>query len=111
MVHKNYKWNISEEKGRIMISDLIVKVLKETKDNIIDIDELLFILNNRTKTVTITNNKKDKTLTNYIKVVFGGIINFIDGDDKLLLEKKDSTTLLKLTDIGMTDWIFVDDYE
>ena len=109
MVHKNYKWNISEEKGRNMAYNLIETILKEKKDNTIDIEELIFLLNNRTKTINITNNNKTKNLTNYMKVVFGGIINFIDDYDSFLLQKKDTYTLIKLNNIGMRDWIFVDD--
>jgi hypothetical protein len=109
MVHKNYKWNISEEKGRNMTYNLIETILKEKKDNTIDIDELTFLLNNRTKSITITNNNKTKNLTNYMKVVFGGMINFIDDYDIFLLQKKESGTFIKLNNIGMSDWIFVDD--
>ena len=78
MVHKNYKWNISEEKGRNMTYNLVEDILKEKTDNTIDIDELTFLLNNRTKDVNIINNNKKKNLTNYIKVVFGGIVHFLD---------------------------------
>ena len=44
-----------------------------------------------------------------MKVVFGGIITFIDEYDQFLLQKKDSGTFIKLNNIGMSDWIFVDD--
>mgnify|MGYP006088709771 CR=1 FL=1 len=109
MVHKNYKWNISEERGRKMAYDLILDVIKEKNNYIIDIEELTFLLNNRTKTVTITNNNKTKNLTNYIKTVFGGLINFIKDYDNLSLQKKNECTFLKLTESEMTDWIFVAD--
>ena len=109
MVHKNYKWNISEEKGRNMTYNLVEDILKEKTDNTIDIDELTFLLNNRTKDVNIINNNKKKNLTNYIKVVFGGIVHFIDDYDRFLLQKKDGGTLIKLNNIELNDWIFVDD--
>ena len=109
MVHKNYKWNISEEKGRNMTYNLVEDILKEKTDNTIEIDELTFLLNNRTKDVNIINNNKKKNLTNYIKVVFGGIVNFIDDYDRFLLQKKDGGTRIKLNNIELSDWIFVDD--
>jgi len=109
MVHKNYKWNISEEKGRNMTYNLVEDILKEKTDNTIEIDELTFLLNNRTKDVNIINNNKKKNLTNYIKVVFGGIVHFIDDYDRFLLQKKDGGTLIKLNNIELSDWIFVDD--
>ena len=49
MVHKNYKWNVSKEKGRRIIFNLIETILKEKIDESIHIDELDFLLNNRTK--------------------------------------------------------------
>lgn len=109
MVHKNYKWNISEEKGRKTVYNLIEKMLKERKDQTIDIDEISFLLNNRTKNMNITNNNKKKNLTNYIKVVFGGLIHFIDDYDTFLLQRKDDDVFIKLNTIEMSDWIFVDD--
>ena len=109
MGHKNYKWNISKEKGSKMAYNLIETILKERTDYMIDIDELTFILNNRTKTTKLTNNNKSKNMTNYIKVVFGGILNFIDDYDDLSLQIGEKGSQIKLTIIETNDWIFVDD--
>ena len=40
MVHKNYKWNISKEKGQKVVFDMIEEILKEQK-NYYDIDQAL----------------------------------------------------------------------
>ena len=109
MVHKNYKWNISEEKGRKIVFNLIIKILKEKKDQTIDIDELHFLLNNRTKNMSIMNNTKKKNMSNFIKVVFGGLINFIDNYDDYLLQIKNSNTLIRLNKLDISDWVFIED--
>ena len=75
MVHKNYKWNISEEKGRNIIHNLIETLLKERSNKKIEIEELTFLLNNRTKSMNITNNSKKKNISNFIKTVYGGLSN------------------------------------
>ena len=76
MVHKNYKWNISKEKGTNLIFNTIKTILEEKNKNSIDLDELIFLVNNRTKHITFTNNNKKKNISNFIKNVFGGMINF-----------------------------------
>ena len=78
MVHKNYKWNLSKKEGSILIYTTIVQILKERNEQCIEIDELLLLLNSRTKAIEITNNNKQKTLTNFIKNVFGGLNLFLD---------------------------------
>ena len=96
MVHKNYKWNLSEENGRTIVYTLIETILKEKNDMTIELNELTFLLNNRTKHMDITNNNKNKNINNYIKVVFGGLINFVDDYDKFLLQMTDNSTLVKI---------------
>jgi len=109
MVHKNYKWNISEEKGRKIIFNLIEKILKERRDQTIDIDELSFLINKRTRNMNIVNNTKKKNMNNFMKVVFGGLINFIDDYDNFLLQRKDDCTLVKLNKLDISDWVFIED--
>ena len=49
MVHKNYKWNISKIKGEETLEQIITSILKGNIDNIIEMDELSFLINSRTK--------------------------------------------------------------
>ena len=109
MVHKNYKSNLSKEKGRRLIFNMIDTILKERKDQKIHIDELHFLLNNRTKNMSIMNNTKKKNMSNFIKVVFGGLINFIDNYDDFLLQIKNSNTLIRLNKLDISDWVFIED--
>ena len=109
MVHKNYKWNISKEKGQKTVFNLIEKILKEKKDQTIDLDELTFLLNNRTKNMTITNNNKKKNIVNFIKNVFGGIVNFVDDYESFLIERKNEDIIIKLNKLEIQDWVFIED--
>ena len=109
MVHKNYKWNISKEKGQKIVFDMIEEILKEQKNNSIEISELIFLLNNRTKYLNITNHKKKKNIVNFIKINFGGIQQFIDNYDYFLIMHRNNKIIIKLNTIEyyLNDWVFV----
>ena len=109
MVHKNYKWNISKEKGTNFVFNIIQTILIEKQNNSIDLDELLFLINNRSKSMNLMNINKKKNLTNYIKNVFGGIIQFIDSYDEFMILKKTNKTIIQLNNLEMSDWIFVEE--
>ena len=108
MVHKNYKWNISEEKVRKTIFNIINNIFKENKNKEIEKDELILLLNNRTKEMNLTNNNKKKSITNYIKNIFGSLINFIDDYDNFMLVKKQTNIFIKLNNIEFSDWVILD---
>tara|TARA_Y100000814_G_C12107185_1_gene325828 strand:- start:11 stop:361 length:351 start_codon:yes stop_codon:yes gene_type:complete len=113
MVHKNYKWNISKERGEETLDRTITAILKGNIDNIIEMDELSFLINNRTKDLIIKNHNKKKNMMNFVKNVIGGLIIFIENNDKYILEKKGCNMYIKLknphSEINLCDWIFVDD--
>ena len=66
MGHKNYKWNMSKEQGKEISTKYIKEILNEKKDHSIHYQELLLLLQNRTQTLNITQNKKPKTLLIYL---------------------------------------------
>ena len=109
MVHKNYKWNLSKEKGQKIIFNLIESILKERKDHSVHIDELHFLLNNRTKNTSFINNKRKKNIQNFIKVVFGGLVNFIDDYERFLLKKQNDGYYVQLnkTSLNVDEWVIV----
>ena len=109
MVHKNYKWNLSKNEGSTLIYNLIIEILKERTDNCIEIDELLLLINSRTKEIKITNNNKQKTLTNFIKNVFGGLNLFLDTLEDINKYERNDTIYIKLN--CEKEWIFVENYE
>jgi hypothetical protein len=112
MVHKNYKWNISKEEGGKIAKDIINEILTEQKNNSIELNELIFLLNNRTNKVQITNNKKKKNIVNFLKVNFGGIRGFIDELNNIdLLDEKGKVKVynIDINIINLNDWVFIDD--
>ena len=109
MGHKNYKWNLSKERGRKIIFTMILSILKEKKDHSIHIDELHFLLNNRSKTTNIMDNNKKKTIQNFIRVVYGGLTQFIDDYEEFLLKKVNDGYIVQLNSLELDEWIFVED--
>jgi len=119
MVHKNYKWNISKEKGKSLALENIDEILSEQKNNSIDLNELIFLLNSRTKLIEITNNKKRKNIINFLKINYGGIQRFIeecenleifnDKDTKVIIIKKSSVNINELNINELNDWVFIYD--
>jgi len=113
MVHKNYKWNISKEKGSEILDDKIKEILLE-RNGKIEISELNFAIQNRTKDIVITNNKKKKNLINFIKVVLGGLKYYLEGNKDIYFlineGKKTYIELNVINSIKLNEWVFVDDY-
>lgn len=113
MVHKNYKWNISKEEGGKIAKDIIDGILTEQKNNSIELNELIFLLLNRTNKVQITNNRKKKNIVNFLKVNFGGIrvflnelniFDLLDEENKVIVRRVDDINI-----INLNDWVFIDD--
>ena len=110
MVHKNYKWNISKEEGEKIAKDIINEILTEQKNNSIELNELIFLLNNRTNKIQITNHKKKKNLVNFLKVNFGGIRVFLNELSNVrLLEEENKVIVHYINIINLNDWVFIDD--
>lgn len=112
MVHKNYKWNISKEEGSEILDDKIREILSEYNGKI-EISELNFAIQNRTKDITVTNNKKKKTLINFTKIVLGGLRYYLEQNDEVyFLSYDNKKTFIEINNsdsIILKDWVFVDD--
>lgn len=112
MVHKNYKWNISKEEGSKLLDDKIREILIE-RDGKIEISELNFAIQNRTKDIIVLNNKKKKTLINFIKVVLGGLKYYLEENNELYFvtneNKRTYIELSSISPIKLNDWVFIDD--
>lgn len=111
MGHKNYKWNITEEEGKILVYNTIRQILKEKESRMVELNELNLLLNNRTKSIEIKNNNKKKNLTNYIKNNYDSIIYFIEKYDDISYFKKESNIYFKLNPTYENEWIFVENDE
>tara|TARA_B100000427_G_C15242187_1_gene478302 strand:+ start:288 stop:623 length:336 start_codon:yes stop_codon:yes gene_type:complete len=111
MVHKNYKWNLSKDEGSKLVYTMMEKIIKEKKDNSIEINELIFLLNIRSKNLDIRNNNKQKNMSNFIKTVFGGVVKFIDDYDNFLLQKINGDIFIRVNHLDASDWVFVENDE
>ena len=78
MVQKNIRWNISKEKGAKIAHDTIIDILSESKNNKLLLSELIVLLNQRTKKIKLTNHRKNKQFSFYIKTVYGSMTDFLD---------------------------------
>lgn len=78
MVQKNIRWNISKEKGEKIAHDTIIDILNESKNNKLLLSELIVLLNQRTKKIKLTNHRKNKQFSLYIKNVYGSMTDFLD---------------------------------
>ena len=111
MVHKNYKWNISKIKGQNIANEIIKEIISEQKGNSIEINELIFLLNSRTKVYEIKNNKKKKNIVNFLKNNFGSLKKFLE-ENNYLIQELDNKIIVNQNyceNIYLNDWVFVDE--
>ena len=86
------------------------EILNEKKDNSIHYQELLLLLQNRTQTLNITQNKKPKTLLTFIRTVYGSLeylIEVID-DIELVYSKERIIKLHQPENVHVNEWILVE---
>lgn len=111
MPRKNYKWNISIEQGRKYLLEIIKGILQEQKNETMEMNELLLLIQNRSKHLTITNNQKKKSLLNFMNSNFGGIIPFIDDYSCLAVFENKDNPRIKYIDSNypmFDEWICVE---
>jgi len=99
MGHNNFKWNISEEKGIEIAHTLLIKILNEqTKP--MPLNELVFLLNSRSKEYKIHSNKKHNCFTKYLKAVHGGVVKFLDDYNIYgIIKKSDEIKVVLIKDL------------
>jgi len=110
MVHNNYKWNMSKKNGKNLILNEIEKILLEKKNNSSDLNELIYLLNNRNKNVFQKNNK-NKNLLNFIKNNFISFEYFIKNESNFILIDN-QIQLNQINDVfcknKYNDWVFIE---
>tara|TARA_B110000285_G_C14734010_1_gene427758 strand:+ start:286 stop:624 length:339 start_codon:yes stop_codon:yes gene_type:complete len=112
MVRINYKWNISKKEGEELINQKITEILSEK--GCMEISELMFFLQLRTKEVIIENNHKKKNILNFIRNVFGGLRNFLESNH-YKITPNGNQIMVGITQEGdinlneiLNEWILVD---
>lgn len=108
---RNYKWNIELEKGKLIAQKIILDILKDS-DKEIKLDELIKLLNLRTKYLNLRNNNKKQLMTNFLKSNFKGSLNFIESIDNVFVIKNNNNILISLNNRGklfheFDDWCFI----
>jgi len=108
---RNYKWNIELEKGKLIAQKIILDILKES-DKEIKFDELINILNLKTKYLDLKNNNKKQLMTNFLKSNFKNSLNFIKSIDNIFVIKNNNTILISLNNRDnlfhdFDDWCFI----
>ena len=90
---RNYKWNIEIEKVKLIAQKTIIEILKES-DSEIKYNDLIDLLNLRTKYLNLKNNNKKQLMTNFLKSNFKGTLNFIESLDDVFIIKKNNNNII-----------------
>jgi hypothetical protein len=77
MVH-NIVWNLNPEKCFEIIQLTLIDILTESKDKTRDINDLIRLLNIRTKIYKLHDYRKYNSFSKYIKLEYDGFLNFIE---------------------------------
>ena len=109
MVHKSNKWSMSKERVEecvhVNIIDILkdTEILKDTDDNKMLLSDLIVLLNQQTKHIKLTNHKKNKQMSVYLKSVYGSVYNFIDMYSFYEVARTpEGMITVKLIDTGLT---------
>ena len=110
---RNYKWNISLEKGKLIAIKSINEIIKE-HNYLIDFNKLILLLNQRTKHLNIKNNNVKRTITNFLKSNYKGTLHFIESLDDIFIHKRDNKIFISYNDKNKLfheydEWLFINE--
>jgi len=124
MVQTNIKWNLTHDKCFEIIHLTLIDILTESKGNIRNINDLITMLNSRTRVYKLHNCRKYNSFSKYLKIEYDGFLNFIESYNFYGVVKTDKDISIKLYRnlvnlddlkyIGKrltkdSEWIFIDD--
>ena len=122
-MNQNIVWNLSPEKCFEIIHLTLIDILEGSRDKTRSLDDLIKIMNTRTKVYKLHNEKKYNSFSKYMKVEYDGFLNFIDSYNfyDIIYNDKDISiklykNLVDLNDIQYSgkrltkdsEWIFID---
>lgn len=90
------KWNVSDEKGLELIHRTLIDLLKVQPKKYMSLNDLVFLMNSRTRACNIHTKKKHNCLTKYIQIKYGGIVKFLDSYSLYGLLKKNNIDYVHL---------------
>jgi len=96
MVHNSVKWNFSDDKCFEIIHLTIIDILSEKHGKILSLNKLIENLNSRTKIYKLHNSKRLNMLSKYLKIEYGGVINFLESFNFYSVVKTDKDIYVKL---------------
>lgn len=124
MVKNNIKWKLTSDKCFEIIHLTLIDILSESKEGIRNINELIMMLNKRTKVYKLHNSIKYNSFSKYLKIEYNGFLNFIENYNFYGVIKNDKNisiklykNLVNLDDLKYTgkrltkdsEWVFIDD--
>jgi hypothetical protein len=124
MVQNNIKWNLTSEKCFEIIHLTLIDILSESENFTKNINDLIRMLNSRTRIYKLHNSRKFNSFSKYLKIEYKGFLNFIEDYNFYDIIKTDKDisiklykNLVNLDDLKYTgkrltkdsEWIFIDD--
>ena len=96
MVQNSVKWNFSDDKCFEIIHLTIIDILSEKNDKILSLNKLIENLNSRTKIYKLHNSKRLNMFSKYLKIEYGGVINFLESFNFYSVVKNEQDIYVKL---------------
>ena len=96
MVQNNIEWNLTSDKCLEIIHLTLIDILTESKEYIKNIDDLIRMLNSRTKVYKLHNSRKYNSFSKYLKLEHDGFLNFIESYNFYGVVKTDKNISIKL---------------
>ena len=101
-------WNLPTESIDNVAYDIIFLVLKENKDEYIEINTLIRDIEKKSKHYMFIYKKDRKSLMKYIKIEHRSLTKFLDKYDKFGITKKDNRVYIKLMEDYLEGWNIID---
>ena len=92
----NIIWNLNPEKCFEIIQLTLIDILTESKDKTRDINDLIRLLNIRTKIYKLHDYRKYNSFSKYIKLEYDGFLNFIESYNFYGILKTNKNISIKL---------------
>ena len=96
MVLDSVKWNFSDDKCFEIIHLTIIDILSEKHEKILSLNKLIENLNSRTKIYKLHNLKRLNMFSKYLKIEYGGVINFLESFNFYSVVKTEKDIYVKL---------------
>lgn len=101
-------WNLPTTSIDSVAYDIISLVLKESKEQYIEINTLIRGIENKSKHYMFVYKKDRKSLMKYIKIEHRSLTKFLDKYDKFGISKKDNRVYIKLMEEYLEGWEIID---